>query len=196
MSKQIKAIFFDFDGVITTEKMGSPTIISYIAKEFGIPYEIVNKAYRKYNDELLYGTVTHEDMWDEFCEDVGQQIDIGILQKAFLNIKLDSKIMDYIREKHKDYLIGMITDNKVDRIRTIVEHTELKDLMDVVVISADVHSRKTESKIFEETLKRSGMKAEECVFIDNTAENLVEPAKMGFTTIFFDDEIRDYSLLY
>lgn len=41
MDKQqmIKGLFFDFDGVITMEKQGSPTIISYISKVTNIPYE-------------------------------------------------------------------------------------------------------------------------------------------------------------
>ena len=90
----------------------------------------------------------------------------------------------------------MITDNKADRINTIVNNTLLKEFFDIIVISADVHSRKSERKIFEETLKLSSLKAEECVFIDNTASNLVVPAQMGFTTIYFDDDKRDLRDLY
>ena len=53
MNKQhkIKGLFFDFDGVITIEKQGSPTIISYISKEANIPIEVVENAYYKHNDE-------------------------------------------------------------------------------------------------------------------------------------------------
>lgn len=85
----------------------------------------------------------------------------------------------------------MITDNKVDRIEYIWQHTELKDLFDVVIISADVHSQKTEKKIFEVTLEQSGLNPKSCVFIDNTAKNLIVPEQMGFKTILFDDETRD-----
>lgn len=193
---KIKGLFFDFDGVITTDKQGSPTIISYISKETNIPYERVENAYYKHNQDLLYGRITHRDMWEQFCREVGQPIDYQILEKAFMNISLDEKMLDYIKKKRNDYLIGMITDNKADRINTIVDNTVLKELLDVVIISANVHSRKIEKKIFEEALKESGLKAEECVFIDNTAANLVVPSEMGFTTIYFDDEKRDFSSLY
>lgn len=193
---KIKGLFFDFDGVITTDKQGSPTIISYISKETNIPYERVENAYYKHNQDLLYGRITHEDMWEQFCREVGKSVDYQILEKAFMNISLDEKMLDYIKKKRKDYLIGMITDNKADRINTIVDNTVLKELLDVVIIFANVHSRKIEKKIFEEALKESGLKAEECVFIDNTAANLTVPSEMGFTTIFFDDEKRDFSSLY
>lgn len=37
----------------------------------------------------------------------------------------------------------------------------------------------------EEALKQSGLKAEECVFIDNSVSNLDKPSEMGFTMIFW-----------
>lgn len=197
-SKQqmIKGLFFDFDGVITMEKQGSPTIISYISKETNIPYETVNNAYCKHNHDLLYGSITHKDIWKQFCKDIGYSLDYQMLEKAFMNITIDQKMLQYIKDRRNDYLIGMITDNKADRIKAIVNNTELQELFDVIVISADVHSRKSERKIFEEALNQSGLKAEECVFIDNTASNLIKPFEMGFTTIYFDDAKRDYSCLY
>ena len=197
MSKScdIKGIFWDFDGVITTEKMGSPTITSYISQYTGLPYDLVNTEYRKFNNDMLYGKITHQDMWSAFCEAIGREVPYEILSEAFLNVKLDSKVIDIIRECKKKYLVGMITDNKADRMEAILENTELKGLFDVVIISANVHSRKTEERIFEEALNQSGLVAAECVFIDNTLENLDAPNRMGFKTVFFDDEKRDYDLL-
>ena len=58
-----------------------------------------------------------------------------------------------------------------------------------------MHSRKTEKRIFEEAVRQSGLQAAECVFIDNTPANLTVPAEMGFVTIYFDDEKREYEKL-
>lgn len=192
----LKGIFFDFDGVITLEKQGTPPTIAYIAETTGLPAEAVEKAYRRHNRALLMGEVTHPDMWQQFCEEMDTNIDYEILTGAFLNITLDQAVVDYIRELKEKYLIGMITDNKVDRIETILKEKGLEELFDVVVISAQVHSGKTEERIFEEALKRSNLKPQECVFIDNTAQNLEVPAKMGFRTVYFDDEKRDLTELY
>lgn len=38
------------------------------------------------------------------------------------------------------------------------------------------------------------MSACECVFIDNTEGNLVVPKQMGMSTIFYNDDNRDYDL--
>lgn len=191
----IKGIFFDFDGVITLEKQGTPPVISYIAKATGLPVKSVETAYRKYNRALLYGEITHKDMWQGFCEELQREIDYEILTGAFLNITLDQTVITYIKELKAKYIIGMITDNKVDRIETILKTLNIENLFDVVVISAEVHAGKTEEKIFEVALDRSRLEPQESVFIDNTARNLEVPARMGFRTIYFDDEKRDWTEL-
>lgn len=187
----IRGIFFDFDGVITVEKMGTPTIVSYIAKETDLPAERVETAYRRHNKLLLHGDITHEDMWCLFCEELGKDIAYSVLTDSFLNVTIDQALIAYIKELKENYIIGMITDNKVDRIETILAKTELKNLLDVVVISAGVHAQKTEPRIFEDALRKTKLNPMECVFIDNTATNLEVPSKMGFKTILFDDDKRN-----
>ena len=194
-SRAIKALFFDFDGVLTIEKRGTPTMLSYLAKETGLPYEKIKAAYMKYSKALLLGEITHREMWKPFCEELGRDLPFALLEKSFLNMTLDQRILQTIREKKGQYRIGMITDNKADRIAAIVEQTELKGLFDYIIISADVHSRKSEKKIFEEALRQAGLEARNCVFIDNTAANLVQPAEMGFVTVYFDADRRDYDKL-
>lgn len=191
----IKGLFFDFDGVLTLEKHGTPTMVSYIAEQTKMPLSIIEAAYRKYNRDLLYGNITHRDMWQPFCREIGRDVPYEVLERSFLNMTLDPRMIEYIREKKSSCLIGMITDNKADRIQAILTQYGLKELFDVVVISANVHSRKTEKRIFEEAVRQSGLQAAECVFIDNTPANLTVPAEMGFVTIYFDDEKREYEKL-
>lgn len=193
--ERIKGIFFDFDGVLTVEKYGTPTMIAYISEKTGIPYDKADHEYRKYNEDLLRGKISHRDMWNSFCEAVGTDIDYKILEKSFLNATLDRDMIKLIQKYKKNYLIGMITDNKADRINAVIEKTELSGLFDVVIISANVHARKSEKKIFHEALSLSGLQAGECFFIDNTRNNLIIPDEMGFKTYFFDDEKRDISEL-
>ena len=64
----IKAILFDFDGVLTVDKTGSTSITKYIAQHTGLPLDRVKEAYYRFNKDLLYGKLTHPEMWQEFCE--------------------------------------------------------------------------------------------------------------------------------
>lgn len=95
----IKGLFFDFDGVLTLEKHGTPTMVSYIARETGLPLPVIEDAYRKYNRDLLYGNITHRDMWRPFCDEIGQNVPYEVLESSFLNATLDPRMIRYIREK-------------------------------------------------------------------------------------------------
>lgn len=187
----IKAILFDFDGVLTVEKTGSGPITKYISKRCGIDLKTIEDNYYKYNDALLGGQTTHEEIWGDFCKGVGENIDYNILLEAFPQITLDNKVVSYIKELKKKYLTAMVTDNKCDRIDSIVKYYNLEQCFDFITISAAVHSRKKEEHIFKYTVEKLKVSPEECIFIDNTSSNLVVPKNMGMKVIKFDDENRD-----
>lgn len=79
----IKAVLFDFDGVLTIEKTGSAAIAKYIAKRCGLPAEQVRSCYRRYNQALLLGETTHAEIWPAFCEALGQSLDYQLLTDSF-----------------------------------------------------------------------------------------------------------------
>lgn len=188
----IKGFFFDFDGVITIEKSGTYTIVSYLSQYLGLPYDTVLKAYSKYNNAMLIGEISHADMWSQFCSDLGTSLERRVLEDSFLNVSIDRNIINIITRLKQTHYTGIITDNKEDRVRTILSRKDLSALFDDVIISSVVHAQKNSKHIFEEALRASGLSPSESVFIDNTPRNLEIPCKMGFHTIYFDDTKRDY----
>ncbi len=187
----IKAIIFDFDGVLTTNKTGSLATVRYISQNSGVGEENVKKAYSKYNRSLLFGEITHKDMWNVFCSDIGKELDYSVLVDSFRSTPLDNQMICLTKELKRLYKIGMITDNKCDRIDEILSFNNLVDLFDVVSISAKYKSGKENKLIFESTISKLDLKASECLFIDNSEKNLIVPNQMGMKTILFDDENRD-----
>lgn len=190
----IKAVLFDFDGVLTIDKTGSATVINYIANTCGISHEIVKSSYYQFNKRLLLGETTHQEVWKDFCKSLGQAIDYHILLDSFRSTRLDEKMIDLVRELRKNYLVGMVTDNKSDRIDTILDDRGLSQLFDIVAISSCVHARKDSRTIFEYVLDTLNVQPSECVFIDNSENNLSVPKQMGMHTLLFDDENRDHAL--
>ena len=192
----IKAVLFDFDGVMTTDATGSLSTCKYISAQTGLDYAAVSAAYRKHNRELLCGKVSHGDIWAEFCNQVGENISMDLLHTSFINTPIDENVLALARcLKNSGCKTGMITDNKADRIESIVTHHGWSSLFDVISVSAIVGSGKDRREIFLRTLESLSLDAGECVFIDNNRDNLVVPAEMGFHTIFFDDKLRDMSEL-
>lgn len=192
----IKAILFDFDGVLTTDATGSLSICNYICKKTGLDIETFENEYYKYNDDLLYGKINHEDIWDKLCKELNLKIDINILYESFINTPIDVKMMDFIDElKKQNYKIGIVTDNKKDRIDDIVKYYDWNKIFDSITVSADIGSGKDCDEIFMKTIECLNVNAEECVFIDNQEKNLIIPKSMGMNVIYFDHEERNYEKL-
>ena len=187
----MKAILLDFDGVLTIDKYGSDSILRYLAENTPISIDILKKEYYKINRGLLNGEYTHKEIWSDYCTNVGYDIDFQVLVDSFINTPLDWDMISLVRELKNKYKIGMITDNKVDRITEILKYHNLTDLFDTVTISAECKCGKSDRKIFDITLETLGVKPNDCVFVDNSQKNLVVPQELEIHTILFDDEKRD-----
>lgn len=87
--------------------------------------------------------------------------------------------------------MGIITDNKKDRIDHLKEYQGLVSVFDPIVVSAEVGSDKESTEIFLHALRCAGVGPKEAVFIDNNRVNLAAPNALGIKTIFHDDEKND-----
>ena len=187
----IKAILFDFDGVLTVDKTGSRSVLNYISKATGVPFDTLKTKYYKYNERLLNGQLTHKEIWGDFCNNLGHDIEYFVLIDSFRHTPLDSEMLDLVKELKSEYKIGMVTDNKCDRINEILSHYKLSGLFDTVSVSAEYKSGKKSAYIFSKTAEKLAVAPEDCIFIDNTAKNLIAAKQIGMKTILFDDENRN-----
>ncbi|MBQ8299875.1 MAG: hypothetical protein IJX99_08525 [Clostridia bacterium] len=76
---------------MTIDKTGSTTITNYIANTCGISLENVKSSYYPFNKQLLLGEKTHQEIWQDFCKSVGQDIDYKILLDSFKFTPLDDE---------------------------------------------------------------------------------------------------------
>lgn len=189
----IKAILFDFDGVLTTDATGSQSICNYICEETGLYIEKFKSVYYKYNDDLLYGKTNHINIWESLCKELNTNIDINILYESFINTPIDNQMLELLHKlKQQNYKIGMVTDNKKDRIDEIVKYYDWNKIFDKITISAEVGSGKECNRIFDETIECLKVNSDECVFIDNQEKNLIVPKNMGMNVMYFDHKKRNY----
>lgn len=187
----IKAVLFDFDGVLTTDKTGSVTTARFLSERTGLPHELVKTIYRRQYFGTLRGEATQREVWAAFCAETGVPDQPYLPDDAARATPMDRQMLALVRELRAKYKTGMVTDNPSERMSVATEHFNLSELFDAITVSGEIGSRKDQPMIFEATFAALGVEAEECVFIDNTASNLVVPGKMGVKTIFFDDEARD-----
>jgi len=89
----IKALFFDFDGVLTMDKTGSLTTTRYLSHATSIEHTRVKAAFARFNEDLIRGKCTHASISDEVCRDIGTNIDIALLDRAFASTPIDDEML-------------------------------------------------------------------------------------------------------
>ena len=93
---------------------------------------------------------------------------------------------------YEDSMTSLVTRARAAGIRTALlsnswgneyDRTDWQEMFDTIVISGEVGMRKPERGIFELVLKRIGLPADECVFIDDMAHNIVAAERAGLIGI-------------
>ncbi len=193
----IKAIFFDFDGVLTNFECGSSTVCRNLSGKTGFSFDKLLSCYDRHTRDLYTTTISHKTIWNDFCKCMGRDININIalLDYAFRNVPLNAGMFELAKNLRKNYKTGIITDNTKERFSAITDEFKLREKFDAIILSADVGATKKDARIFKAALGALEVMAEECVFIDNSKKNLEIPARMGFNTVFYNFEKKDFDSL-
>ncbi|GFN30268.1 HAD hydrolase-like protein [Paenibacillus xylaniclasticus] len=182
---KVRAIFFDFDGVLTLDATGSKTTCRYLSKVTGLPFDEVMKAYRSFNDQLQLGNKSHADIWEELGAMLHGKLEERHLIESFDSTPMNMDMLALARElKEQGYMLGIITDNKKDRMHYLYTLHRLDHIFDTTIISAEVGSNKQHRQIFDIALESLQVEPYGSVFIDNKESNLIVPRKLGMAGIY------------
>ncbi len=92
------------------------------------------------------------------------------------------------------YLLSNISIGFAERYGEVDWIRELFSLFDGLVFSGPIGMAKPHREIFEYVLDHYGLRAEECVFIDDTPKNIAACEEVGIRSILFDgdaDNVRE-----
>lgn len=192
----IKKIFFDFDGVLTTDKTGSETHSKYFSQKIGVNAQELLSKVKQYDGEIDAGKISIKDVWESICKEAKIEFNPNWLKEAFISTPIDERMLEYARQLKDKYSVGIITDNSTERMNVIMEQNKGFNIFDTIIISEDVKCTKEGTEIFEITTQRANVNAEECIFIDNKQKNVDIAKKVGFIGVYFDDKKRDYDNLF
>ena len=187
----IKAVFFDYDGVLTRDKTGSLTTNRFLSDHTGISFETVCDAFRPYNAELNEGKRNYSDIWPEVCATLRHALPRELLLAAFESTPTNAEMFAMARELKTRCAVGIITDNKKERIEHLRRYQHLDELFAPIVVSAEIRCTKSAPAIFQYALACLGVRPEDSLFIDNSVRSLLAPATLGMKVVYFDDEKND-----
>ena len=191
----IDCVFFDYDGVLTTDATGSATTCRYLSARTGVPLEQVRSAFARHNRALTLGQVTHEDVWPDICAALGRDLPLHWLTDAFDSTPANAAMFDLARRLKAVCRVAIITDNKIDRMQRLTVVQQLDDLFDPIIVSAAHGCSKSSAHLFDQALRKAEVHAARSVFIDNDHENVGVAAARGMHAIHFDHERNDVNAL-
>jgi len=189
----ITTALFDFGGVITTSPFEA---FAAYEVEAGLPPDTIRK---------INATNSGDNAWARFERHEVDQTEFGRLFEAeaaaigyvvdaarvidCLHGTLRPTMVEVLRQCAQRLKTGMLTNNVVP-IESQILSSDLREvvqLFDILVQSSVEGCRKPEPRFYEIACERLGVKASECVFLDDLGINLKPARAMGMTTIKVTD---------
>lgn len=188
----LKAVFFDFDGVLALDPDGLRVIARRLARSVGMDEAVFFELYAPLAVPLLKEG-RHADILPALSEAAGVAIDRTTSDEALREIRKNDDMFALARELRPMCAVGIITDNVDDRMEMIERDVVLQQEFDPIVVSSRVGSTKRDgtTAIFDVALRAVRCRPEEALFIDNTLVNLEVPRSMGMRTFLHDDHLQD-----
>lgn len=186
IDKKIKAIIFDVFGVLTIPEY-TKSVIKYIPKELAISLESFHINLEPEDLLLNEGKIDEETALKNISRKLGidkkrtKEIWTEMLRK--IN-KENSEVVSLVKKLRKNYQVGILS-NQTPISYQVIEELNIYQFFDPIILSYRVKTRKPEIKIYKIALEKLKLKPQECLFIDNSGENLTPAEELGMKTIHF-----------
>jgi epoxide hydrolase-like predicted phosphatase len=192
----IKALISDFGGVLT-----SPLAAGFLAyqDEAGISLAELGAAMQaatdQHGDHPLYALERGEISESEFGRRLGEHLHDGfdltrLRELYFERLQPNPPMIEFVRSQRERGLRTALLTNNVREWEPLwrAKLPELDEIFELVVDSAFVGMRKPDPAIYELTVERlgDGLRAQDCVFVDDFEHNCEAARQLGMTAVRFD----------
>jgi len=191
-----RAVISDFGGVLTTPLGNS---FAAWSRESGIPLEDLGQALadaaERHGEHPLFVLERGELSEAEFIARLeselggGRTLD-GMTETYFSHLERNHEMIDLMADlRGRGHRMAMLTNNVREweaRWRSMIP--EIDEIFELVVDSAFVGMRKPEHEIYHLTVDRlgGGLRAEDCVFVDDIGLNCDAAREVGMTAVLFE----------
>lgn len=131
-----------------------------------------------------YGYISHKEYVDRAAELMGMSVTELQAVTAKQHIR-NEPLVAYIRQIKTQYKTALLSNVGSDVMDTLFSPKEQAELFDVVVLSSDVGMTKPNPDIFQFTANQLGVRAEECVMIDDLLSNVQGAERVGMKAVAY-----------
>jgi len=179
----IKAIIFDIGGVVI--KTNHRKVHEYVKNKSGADYKYSLREYHNAETgKLKFETILKKIAVANKLNGNDYVKIYKFARRKFTN--LDKKIVKMLGVFRKNYKLYVLSNtNTVHKV--VNKKLGVYDFFNRVFLSTDMGLRKPDLKIYRLVLKKTGLKPQETVFIDDKKENIFAANKIGINGILFEN---------
>lgn len=171
-------VIIHFDNTIFFEKIAD---YSPLSKEDIAEMASTHSSPRRAFDR---GDITAEEFYDQVTAQLDAKIDYDNFYAIYNDVfSLDPSILEILKRLKGKYRLVLLSNTDVMRFGFIKKKFPEIMIFDAYVLSYVVGEMKPHPRIYDEALKKAGVEARECVFIDDIAENIKAAQKLGIKGI-------------
>ena len=184
----IKAVLFDFGGVITTSPFDN---FALLEERQGVPADTIRRINSTNPDTNAWAQYERNDV------DVAGFCELFEAEAAALGYEIAGQdVLDCLKTEIRPFMVEVVRKIR-ERYRTAMltnnfsagddpgsgSHGETKKLFEVIIESSKVGVRKPTPRFYELACEALDVHPQDCVFLDDLGINLKPARAMGMTTI-------------
>ncbi|HYS54415.1 MAG TPA: HAD family phosphatase [Thermoanaerobaculia bacterium] len=199
-----RAIIFDFGGVVV---QWDPRRVyrKFLETEEEIDAFFREVGFQNWNADQDRGGRTWADAVEQLASQFPHRRELISAYHEFWEDSIAGPIDDTVRILERlraaGYRLVGLSNWSAEKFKLTRQRYQLFNLFDEIIVSGEVGTMKPEREIFEIALRKIGLRADECLFIDDSPKNVEAAAALGFQTIQFknsrelEDDLRNLRVL-
>lgn len=186
-----RILLIDMYGVIIKESKGY--FIPYTFAHFDISeHERLGKLF--WEEKLFTKTGNGALSSEEFLSLLGYENPEETMKDYLRNyVTLDKDFIEFAEKNANHFELVLFSNDIIEWNKYLLDLHGLSGYFQDCIVSGEAHMRKPEPRIYVYVLERLQCKPEDCIFIDNSVNNLSAAQVFGINTILFN---RDNELFY
>ena len=189
MKTKVKGIIFDFGGVLSKPLL--PGSIKRMCLVSGINFTGLKESYIRFRYDYDRGKISAVEYWrlildvhhiipDE--QRIKKLIDADVKGWTCIN----KKMLSFIQKIRPNVSrLGILSNMNWDCLDFVEKNFQWLHIFDALIFSCKIGLNKPELPIYEYCLDSIGLDPDDCLFIDDSEENIAAAAKRGMFTLHF-----------
>jgi putative hydrolase of the HAD superfamily len=189
MSGQVRALILDYGGVLSRpQHTGS---VQHMAELLNQDYHDLIQVYRSRRAPYDSGLVSGKEYWRGVLEHYGikpDDVDISCLISHDIQswTQINEPMVRFVTEvRGRIHRLAILSNITRETLAFMRRNFHWLELFDECVFSCEVGTSKPDRDIYEHCLGKLKVRADQCLFVDDSAENVRGAEVVGMSTLQF-----------